>query len=249
MHAAAGAGRRGWLQRWAQAVVWGDGLFGGLHCPHPALARPHRLDRARRCRAPIARPPPCPPAPQGSYRTVHKGYEEVHVPALKPKPFADGESLVEIGSLPEWAQPGFKGMKALNRIQSRVCECALYSSEVRRLTEGGGSLPALEASACGRSAPWPPARCGGKSHPATTAPSPLPSPAPAPRQNMLVCAPTGAGKTNVAMLTILHEIGLHRWAQLLQAAPRWQGRTRSTPAPLPQLTCPRLQRGAQCVAR
>ena len=29
--------------------------------------------------------------PQGSYRTVHKGYEEVHVPALKPKPFADGE--------------------------------------------------------------------------------------------------------------------------------------------------------------
>lgn len=28
---------------------------------------------------------------QGSYRTVHKGFEEVHVPALKPKPFADGE--------------------------------------------------------------------------------------------------------------------------------------------------------------
>lgn len=67
--------------------------------------------------------------PQGSYRTVHKGYEEVHVPALKPKPFADGEALVEISSLPEWAQPGFKGMKALNRIQSRVCDCALYSSE------------------------------------------------------------------------------------------------------------------------
>ena len=29
-------------------------------------------------------------------------------------------------------------------------------------------------------------------------------------QNMLVCAPTGAGKTNVAMLSMLHEIGLHR---------------------------------------
>jgi pre-mRNA-splicing helicase BRR2 len=27
---------------------------------------------------------------------------------------------------------------------------------------------------------------------------------------MLVCAPTGAGKTNVAMLAMLHEIGLHR---------------------------------------
>jgi pre-mRNA-splicing helicase BRR2 len=27
--------------------------------------------------------------------------------------------------------------------------------------------------------------------------------------NILLCAPTGAGKTNVAMLTILHQIGLH----------------------------------------
>ena len=25
-----------------------------------------------------------------------------------------------------------------------------------------------------------------------------------------VCAPTGAGKTNVAILTIMHELGLHR---------------------------------------
>lgn len=28
--------------------------------------------------------------PKGSFRTTHKGYEEVHVPALKPKPFAEG---------------------------------------------------------------------------------------------------------------------------------------------------------------
>ena len=28
--------------------------------------------------------------------------------------------------------------------------------------------------------------------------------------NMLLCAPTGAGKTNVALLTMLHEIGRHR---------------------------------------
>lgn len=95
--------------------------------------------------------------PQGSYRTVHKGYEEVHVPALKPKPFADGESLKEITELPEWAQPGFKGMKTLNRVQSKVCDTALFTGE-----------------------------------------------------NMLVCAPTGAGKTNVAMLSMLHEIGLYR---------------------------------------
>ena len=29
-------------------------------------------------------------------------------------------------------------------------------------------------------------------------------------ENMLVCAPTGAGKTNVALLTMLHEVGLHQ---------------------------------------
>eukprot|EP01022_Parablepharisma_sp_SALTPOND_P017480 TRINITY_DN2801_c4_g1_i1.p1 TRINITY_DN2801_c4_g1~~TRINITY_DN2801_c4_g1_i1.p1 ORF type:complete len:2164 (+),score=294.83 TRINITY_DN2801_c4_g1_i1:1425-7916(+) len=28
-------------------------------------------------------------------------------------------------------------------------------------------------------------------------------------ENLLVCAPTGAGKTNIAMLTIMHEVGLH----------------------------------------
>jgi CRISPR/Cas system-associated endonuclease/helicase Cas3 len=28
-------------------------------------------------------------------------------------------------------------------------------------------------------------------------------------ENMLVCAPTGAGKTNIAMIAILREIGLH----------------------------------------
>lgn len=28
-------------------------------------------------------------------------------------------------------------------------------------------------------------------------------------QNLLVCAPTGAGKTNIAMITVLREIGAH----------------------------------------
>lgn len=95
--------------------------------------------------------------PQGSYRTPHKGYEEVHVPALKAKPFASGEELLKISSMPEWAQPAFQGMKQLNRVQSKVYETALFSPE-----------------------------------------------------NILLCAPTGAGKTNVAMLTILHQIVLHR---------------------------------------
>ena len=76
----------------------------------------------------------------------------MHVPALKPKPFGEDERLREITELPEWARKAFKGMRSLNRIQSRVCNAALFSAE-----------------------------------------------------NLLLCAPTGGGKTNVAMLAILHE--------------------------------------------
>ena len=35
--------------------------------------------------------------PDGSFRKQRKGYEEVHVPALKPKPFADDEVRVRDG--------------------------------------------------------------------------------------------------------------------------------------------------------
>ena len=89
----------------------------------------------------------------------------MHVPALKPKPFAEDERLKEISELPEWSRKAFAGMRSLNRIQSRVCNAALFSAE-----------------------------------------------------NLLLCAPTGAGKTNVAMLTILHEVrgarGVRRWSQM-----------------------------------
>ncbi|XP_071957394.1 U5 small nuclear ribonucleoprotein 200 kDa helicase-like [Antedon mediterranea] len=92
--------------------------------------------------------------PDGSFRKERKGYEEVHVPALKPKPFEENESLVAIERLPKYAQPAFEGFKSLNRIQSRLYKTAMESDE-----------------------------------------------------NVLLCAPTGAGKTNVALLTILREIG------------------------------------------
>lgn len=45
------------------------------------------------------------------------GYEEVHVPALKPKPFDEGEVLVAVEKLPKYVQPAFDGFKTLNRIQ------------------------------------------------------------------------------------------------------------------------------------
>ncbi|KAI0979875.1 hypothetical protein GJ496_001918 [Pomphorhynchus laevis] len=92
--------------------------------------------------------------PEGSFRKQKKGHEEVHVPALKPKPFDAFEKLVNIEKLPKYAQPAFEGYTTLNRIQSRLCNCALESDE-----------------------------------------------------NILLCAPTGAGKTNVALLCMLREIG------------------------------------------
>ncbi|KAG8221998.1 hypothetical protein J437_LFUL003378 [Ladona fulva] len=92
----------------------------------------------------------------GSFRKQRKGYEEVHVPALKPKPFSADETLTPIEKLPKYAQPVFEDFKTLNRIQSRLQKAALESDE-----------------------------------------------------NLLLCAPTGAGKTNVALLTMMREIGKH----------------------------------------
>ncbi|KAL5221729.1 hypothetical protein ABZP36_026442 [Zizania latifolia] len=100
----------------------------------------------------------------GSFRTPHKGYEEVHVPALKAKPYETGEKIIKISDMPEWAQPAFAGMSQLNRVRSRVYDTALFKPD-----------------------------------------------------NILLCAPTGAGKTNVAVLTILQQIGLHMKDQSLVA--------------------------------
>uniref|UniRef100_A0A336MEZ9 U5 small nuclear ribonucleoprotein 200 kDa helicase n=1 Tax=Culicoides sonorensis TaxID=179676 RepID=A0A336MEZ9_CULSO len=94
--------------------------------------------------------------PDGSFRKQRKGYEEVHVPALKPKAFDDDEELVSIEKVPKYVQPVFAGFKSLNRIQSRIYKAALETDE-----------------------------------------------------NLLLCAPTGAGKTNVALLCMMREIGKH----------------------------------------
>jgi pre-mRNA-splicing helicase BRR2 len=44
--------------------------------------------------------------PEGTYTVDKKGYQEVHVPALKTADMGANEKLVEIASLPEWAQLG-----------------------------------------------------------------------------------------------------------------------------------------------
>jgi pre-mRNA-splicing helicase BRR2 len=87
--------------------------------------------------------------PEKSWRAQKKGYEEVHVPAVKPF-VSESEKLVEISSLDDWMHPVFDGVRHLNRIQSKMCSTALRGTE-----------------------------------------------------NMLLCAPTGSGKTNVALLCML----------------------------------------------
>ncbi|KAF8952214.1 P-loop containing nucleoside triphosphate hydrolase protein [Flammula alnicola] len=93
--------------------------------------------------------------PDGSFKRAKKGYEEIHVPAPKQKPVADGES-VPISDLPAWAQEAFTVQK-LNRVQSKLYPIAIGTDEP-----------------------------------------------------ILLCVPTGAGKTNVAVLTILNELSKHR---------------------------------------
>lgn len=97
-----------------------------------------------------------PSLPEGSYHKQKRGYEEVVVPAPKMPAFKEEEELIKTDSLPKWAQPAFKGIRTLNRIQSHVYKATFEGSD-----------------------------------------------------NILLCAPTGGGKTNCAMLTMLHEIGQH----------------------------------------
>ena len=94
--------------------------------------------------------------PDTSWRAMKKGYEEVHVPAVRSVIPKD-EKLIAISDLPPWTHSAFEGMNKLNRVQSKMCDVALRSSE-----------------------------------------------------NLLLCAPTGAGKTNVACLTMLNILGQYK---------------------------------------
>lgn len=95
--------------------------------------------------------------PQGSTKRTFKGYEEIHVPAPKPRKDPNDRNNMPTSELPEWARQGFGTSKELNRIQTRCFPTAFNDDG-----------------------------------------------------NMLICAPTGSGKTNVAMLAILREIGKYR---------------------------------------
>ena len=66
--------------------------------------------------------------PSKSWRALKKGYEEVHVPAVKPIIPSD-EVLKSIQELPDWCWPCFNGISHLNRVQSKMLNSALYTSE------------------------------------------------------------------------------------------------------------------------
>ena len=152
----------------------------------------------------------------------------VRVRALKPKPLKASEALREISALPDWARPAFAGMKSLNRIQSAVCDAALFSGENMLICAPTGEgacghagprvwLGRLRAQSGGRRVESPGESCRcmhthvhNTSNPVHThntntqthkhKHTDLPPPPRTP----------GAGKTNVAVLTIMHQIGLHR---------------------------------------
>jgi pre-mRNA-splicing helicase BRR2 len=98
--------------------------------------------------------------PHGSTKRSFKGYEEIHVPAPKPRRDPNDPPDKPTSELPDWARIGFGSSQKLNRIQTQCYPMAF---------EDDG--------------------------------------------NMLICAPTGSGKTNVAMLAMLREIGKHRDSQ------------------------------------
>jgi activating signal cointegrator complex subunit 3 len=91
--------------------------------------------------------------PENMARKVTQEYEEVDIPPeAKTVPLsAASKPLLKISSLDPMAQEVFRGMTALNRIQTLVFETAYKTNE-----------------------------------------------------NLLICAPTGAGKTNIALLAVLH---------------------------------------------
>jgi len=130
-----------------------------------------------------------------------QGWEEIRIPAQQMA----GADLptVRIDELPEWARTAFPGVTALNKVQSALYKAAFEGHQNLLLCAPTG--PPLHAQWTATA--W--YLCNervetllemalslyNRSFLPHTSRSPLPLP--------------GAGKTNVAMLCVLHEIGLH----------------------------------------
>ena len=86
--------------------------------------------------------------PEGSFKRARKGYEEIHVPAPK-KPQTEPSDLVPITDLPAWAHDGFKGIKTLNRVQSKLYPIAFGTDEPLLLCAPTGAGKVCHLYVCG----------------------------------------------------------------------------------------------------
>ena len=59
---------------------------------------------------------------------MHKGYEEITVPAVKQSGMGEGETLVAVSTLPAWAQTAFQGYKCALKL---FCSLHLSQNECR----------------------------------------------------------------------------------------------------------------------
>jgi pre-mRNA-splicing helicase BRR2 len=144
--------------------------------------------------------------PEGSFRKQLKGYEEVTIPPLKTRPFDPNEQLVPINDLPGWCQPAF-AVSARVSLCVCLCVCIYIYMCVCIYIYICVCVCVYCWSACGGSPSFSPAQ---GTEALNRVQSRLHKTALFTNENLLLCAPTGAGKTNVALLTMLHEIGRHR---------------------------------------
>ena len=76
------------------------------------------------------------------HRAQKKGYEEVHVPAVKHIP-AEGERLVPVEDLPDWVQPAFK-VRLFASEEQKICDYIFSRAVLLSLSRGSLLLCSVE---------------------------------------------------------------------------------------------------------
>ena len=133
--------------------------------------------------------------PQFHMRLILQGYEEVHVPAPKHQPFPKPKRLIEIADQPPvHSEPQASYVQGYEEVHVPAPKHKPFAKDERLIEIG--ELPAWAQPA------FPKMKSLNRiqSNVYETAFNSA--------DNVLMCAPTGAGKTNVAMLTMLHEVSL-----------------------------------------
>ena len=148
----------------------------------------------------------------------------MHIPHLKPKPFKAGEKLRAIKELPDWAQSAFKvgggatgkvGRDKASRWEAtniclEVMDPSLFASPAghRQKYASPPSLPPLPSPPTFLSSSFPLSPPPQGMDSLNRVQSAVCDAALFSGENLLICAPTGAGKTNVAMLCVLHQVNV-----------------------------------------